>query len=442
MDFKQHGKKILGDSFIYGLSGIITSFIGVFLIPLYTKVFLPSDYGIIALMGSMQSIITIFIIFGMDNSFSVWYWDKPTDEGRSTAASNWFFFSLTLGFSVSVLLAAGSYFIASFILGDGHLYPVVILFAINIFLASTQKLLNLWFRVRRKPLHAVAFNLSISLLTVVLNIWFVLIKKIGIPGIYYSACITSLLALVITIIVLRKYISVRSFDYAELRRMIRFSLPLVPTGLIFWVMGAASPYFINFLMHDKAEIGLYQIGSNAASILGLGTFAFFQAFTAYALSISKEENAKGIYAKILEYYVYIGMSCALLLGLLAKFILHLFTNEKYIPAYIVIGILAFNVIISGAIQVVSIANLLAKDNKPIARSAVFSVMITVAGYFTLIPLLGKEGAAIAVAAGNLASTVYIIVRAQRLYFVPYNFMRIISFSLIVTGIYIAYVALF
>lgn len=442
MDFKQHGKKILGDSFIYGLSGIITSFIGVFLIPLYTKVFLPADYGIIALMGSMQSIVTIFIIFGMDNSFSVWYWDKPTEEGRSTAASNWFFFSLTLGFSVSLLLAAGSYYIASFVLGDGRLYPVVILFAINIFLASTQKLLNLWFRVRRKPLHAVAFNLSISLLTVALNIWFVLIKKIGIPGIYFSACITSLIALVITIIVLRKYISIRFFNYDELRRMIKFSLPLVPTGLIFWVMGAASPYFINFLMHNKAEIGLYQIGSNAASILGLGTFAFFQAFTVYALSISKEENAKGIYAKILEYYVYIGMSCALLLGLLAKFILHLFTNEKYISAYIVIGILAFNVIISGAIQIISIANLLAKDNKPIARSAFFSVMITIAGYFTLIPLLGKEGAAIAVAAGNLASTIYIIIRAQRLYFVPYNFVRILSFSIIVIGLYIAYIALF
>ena len=65
MDFKQHGKKILGDSFIYGVSGIITSFIGVFLIPLYTKVFDPADYGIIALLGSLQSIVTIFIIFGM-----------------------------------------------------------------------------------------------------------------------------------------------------------------------------------------------------------------------------------------------------------------------------------------------------------------------------------------------------------------------------------------
>ena len=300
MDFKQHGKKLLGDSFVYGMSGIITSFIGVFLIPLYTKVFNPADYGIIALLSSLQSIVTIFIIFGMDNSFAVWFWDSPTEEGRSVAVSNWFFFSLAFGFVVSLLLGGGAHYIASFVLGDGHLYPIVILFAFNIFLASTQKLLNLWFRLRRQPFHAVGFNLFISLLTVALNIWFILFKNIGIPGIYYSVCITSFIALVITIFILRKYISIRFFNYAELRKMIMFSLPLVPTGLIFWVMGAASMYFINFLMHDKAEIGLYQIGSTAANLLGLGTFAFLQAFTSYALSISKDENARNIYAKILE----------------------------------------------------------------------------------------------------------------------------------------------
>ncbi|MBL7701542.1 MAG: polysaccharide biosynthesis C-terminal domain-containing protein [Ferruginibacter sp.] len=441
MNFKEHGKKLLGDSFIYGVSGIITSFIGVFLIPLYTKVFQPSDYGIIALLGSLQSIVIIFIIFGMDNSFAVWYWDKPTEEGRREAVSNWFFFSLAAGLIISLLLGGCSYFIASLVLGDGNLYPLVILFAINIFLAGTQKLLNLWFRMQRKPLQAVGFNLFISLLTVALNVWFVLITKSGLPGIYYSACISSLASLAITVYVLRKNIAVRFFNYAELRKMIKFSLPLVPTGLIFWVMGAASPYFINFLMHDKAEIGLYQIGSTAAGLLGLGTFAFFQAFTAYALSISKDENAKNIYARILEYYIYIGMAAALLLGLCAKFILHIFTNEKYIPAYIVIGILAFNIIISGIVQIVSIANLLVKDNKPIARSAFISVLITVACYFTLIPLLNKEGAALAVTAGNLASAVYVTQKAQRLYHIPYNFVRIISFSIITAGIYVVYISL-
>jgi O-antigen/teichoic acid export membrane protein len=442
MEFKKHGKKLIGDSFIYGLSGIITSFIGIFLIPLYTKVFNPADYGIIALLSSLQAIVTIFIIFGMDNSFAVWFWDKPSEQARSVAVSNWFFFSLALGLVTSLLLGVSSLFLASFLLGDGHLYPLVILFSVNIFLASTQKVLNTWFRVRRQPVHAVSFNLLISLLTIGLNIWFVLLRHAGIPGIYYSVCITSFISLLITIFYLRKYISIKFISFVDLKEMLKFSLPLVPTGLIFWVMGAATPYFINFLMHDKAEIGLYQIGSNGANLLGLGTFAFFQAFTAYALSIADDGNARKIYAKILEYYIYLGMSCALVLGLLAKFILHLFTNEKYISAYTVIGILAFNIIISGVIQVVTLANLLAKDNRPIARSALYSVIITVIGYFTLIPLLQKEGAAIAVLLGNLVTTVYITLKAQKLYLIPYNFKRIISFSVLTVAIYITYLIIF
>ncbi|MBK8519923.1 MAG: polysaccharide biosynthesis C-terminal domain-containing protein [Chitinophagaceae bacterium] len=441
MEFKYHAKKLLGDSFIYGLSGIITSFIGVFLIPLYTNVFDPSDYGIIALLGSLQTIVTIFIIFGMDNSFGVWYYDNPSEAGKRITVSNWFFFSLTLGFFVALLLVSGSYYIAKFLLGNSQLYPLIILFAINIFLASTQKVLNIWFRVRRKPVHAVSFNLVISLLNIALNILFVLKLGIGLPGIYYSVCITSLITLIITIYILREHLAIKYIDFKELRKMLVFSLPLVPTGLIFWLMGSATPYFINFLMHSKTEIGLYQIGASGASLLTLATFAFFSGFTAYALSISKEENARKIYAKILEYYIYIGMTCALLLGLLAKFILQILTNEKYISAYIVIGILAFNIVIAGVIQVVSLANLLAKDNKPIAKSAIYSVGVTVIGYFTLIPLLGKEGAAIAVGLGNLVTTVYVTVKAQKLYFIPYNFKRIVSFSIACIIIYIVYLEL-
>ncbi|MBL0198952.1 MAG: polysaccharide biosynthesis C-terminal domain-containing protein [Chitinophagaceae bacterium] len=338
-------------------------------------------------------------------------------------------------------MGASSYFLASFLLGDGRLYPLIILFSINVFLASTQKLLNSWFRIRRQPIHAVSFNLIISLLSIGLNIWFVLIKRVGIPGIYYSVCIISFISLVTSIIILRKYISLKFIDFGEMKKMIKFSLPLVPTGLIFWVMGAATPYFINFLMHDKAEIGLYQIGSNGANLLGLGTFAFLQAFTAYALSISNDENARKIYAKILEYYIYAGMACALMLGLMAKFILHLITNEKYISAYSVIGILAFNVIISGVIQVVTIANLLAKDNKPIAKAAIYSVLITVIGYFILIPLFGKEGAALAVVLGNLVTTIYITIKAQKLYLIPYNFKKMIIFSGSLIAIYITYLIL-
>ena len=136
------------------------------------------------------------------------------------------------------------------------------------------------------------------------------------------------------------------------------------------------------------------------------------------------------------------MAGALLLALLAKFILLLFTNEKYLSANVVMGILAFNVIISGVVQVVSLANLLAKDNRPIAKAAMFSVIITVAGYFALIPFSGKEGAALAVAAGNLAITLYVTIKAQKLYFIPYNFKKIISYSGVLILVYLIYLSVF
>ncbi|MBK6991974.1 MAG: hypothetical protein IPH34_09135 [Chitinophagaceae bacterium] len=70
-------KGLLSDSVIYGLSGIISSFISIFLIPLYTNVFEPSDYGIISILTTTSVVLNILLIFSLDNSAAVWFWDKP-----------------------------------------------------------------------------------------------------------------------------------------------------------------------------------------------------------------------------------------------------------------------------------------------------------------------------------------------------------------------------
>ncbi len=40
-------KRLVGDSLIYGLSGVISKMIGIFLVPVYTRLFLPDDYGLL-----------------------------------------------------------------------------------------------------------------------------------------------------------------------------------------------------------------------------------------------------------------------------------------------------------------------------------------------------------------------------------------------------------
>ena len=73
-------KKLLSDTFIYGLSGIISSFVSIFLIPLYTKVFEPADYGIISIMTATSAFLNILLIFSMDNSAAVLFFDKPSND--------------------------------------------------------------------------------------------------------------------------------------------------------------------------------------------------------------------------------------------------------------------------------------------------------------------------------------------------------------------------
>ena len=61
----KHLKQLAGDSLIYGLSGVVSKMIGIFLVPVYTRLFFPADYGIINLINTTFFLIGIKV-FIMD----------------------------------------------------------------------------------------------------------------------------------------------------------------------------------------------------------------------------------------------------------------------------------------------------------------------------------------------------------------------------------------
>jgi len=427
---RKYLKQIVSESAIYGFAGVITSFIGMFLMPIYTKVFEPKDYAIIALIGTTSTLISMFIIFGMDNAVALWYWDKPGTSDRKKIISCWYFFMTTLS------LVAGSVFIffpgffSRLILNSAVYTQLIILFGFNILVASYQKIANIWFRIRRKPVLAVSYSLFISLITIGLNLLFILKLKMGLEGIYYSQLIASVVGFILTTIVLYKWLSVSDFDWGLLRQMLRFSLPLIPAALVYWLMSSASTYFINLYVTDKAEIGLYQVGSTIASVLGLATWAFLQAWPPFALSIHKESNARNVYSLVFEVYCVVGFFFAFCLGLFAGEILHVFTNKNYAGAKNVIGLLAVNSILIGLPGILSIANNIVKKNSPYAMAVIAGSAFTVILFLLLIPVLGKEGAAIAMIIGNCVVAIFLGYKVQKLYFIAYEFKRIFGMLLL------------
>ena len=70
-------KKLGSESLVYGLSGMLTRFISVFLTPIYTGIFAPADYGTASLVIVLSALLGVVLVLSLDNSMARW-----TEGGR------------------------------------------------------------------------------------------------------------------------------------------------------------------------------------------------------------------------------------------------------------------------------------------------------------------------------------------------------------------------
>lgn len=415
-------KGLAGDSLIYGLSGVLTRFISVFLIPIYTRIFAPSDYGVINLVNSTFLLIGILVVVGLDNAAATWYWQKEDDAERASTFSSWFWMQFSLSVLVLLAVLAVSSFLSKAILDDARFYDLFILSALSLPFTAFTLAYTTWLRVKRKPLATVAFSLTKSLLSIGFSVYFVVYLRIGLVGVFLALLIANILSAMVALYVMRKVFDFRHFALDRAKEMLRFSIPLIPATICFWLLNSAGGYFISQYA-SKADVGLYQIGSSIAAVCNIVFWAFLQAWSPFAMSIHKQQDAPNIYAMVFDLYCALGGAIVLFIFLFSPEILMLLTTEAYYNAALVAGILSVNIFIFNISQVTSIGCAIVRTNMPYAVGVAIASIFTVGLYFVLIPVLGKEGAAISTLIGSLILSGYVTYKAQLLYFIPYRLKK-------------------
>ena len=97
-------KQLAGESAIYGASGTLARIIGIFLIPVYTRIFSPSEYGVMALIGTLTSLFAIFVVLGLDNSSARWFYDTQDTKHRKSTISSWFWCQFVVSGAATFML--------------------------------------------------------------------------------------------------------------------------------------------------------------------------------------------------------------------------------------------------------------------------------------------------------------------------------------------------
>lgn len=419
MDVAKYIKQLGSETIIYGISGTIGRFIGIFLIPLYTRVFSPADYGVIALVASLVELVSTFIVLGLDNSSGRWFYDSDDTGQRKRIISSWFWCQALMGVIAALIISLFAHQIAGSLLDSSQYATVIRVAALMIPLGTFSKVFGNWLRYQRRAWMTMIYFTTSSLGTIGLIALFVLVWGQGLVGLYWAQVTAAVLMALVVVAVFKSWIAPQYVSWTLLKEMLVFGLPLVPASIASWVR-ASSDRFILQMFSETSEVGLYAIAGTIASGVALITGAFQMAWGPFAFSILHEIDSVRVYSKVLSVYSLLGCLLGTAVSLFAPLFLQLLTTPDYFPAVSCVPYLAFSYLVVGAIYIVAIGSSIAKKSTPIAVSIFTGAGVNALLNFVLIPCFGREGAAFSALLSNICAVAYLYSASQKNYHIPYQ----------------------
>jgi O-antigen/teichoic acid export membrane protein len=216
--------------------------------------------------------------------------------------------------------------------------------------------------------------------------------------------------------------------------MNRFGMPLVPSQLALWALAFSDRFFIA-KFKGQTDVGHYSVGVRIASASLLLLAAFRLAWPAFAYSIEDEDEAKRTYGYVLTYLLFVSCWLAVILGLLAPWLVRVLTGRpEFYAGARVVPVLAFSVAALGGYTVVAIG--LGRARKTQFNWVVTgaAAVIDVALNLVLVPKFGIIGAAISGAAAYTSMFVFMSLYSVRVYPIPYQWRRVALLAATAVGL--------
>nr|MCS5652775.1 oligosaccharide flippase family protein [Candidatus Neomarinimicrobiota bacterium] len=201
MSIKSLGK----NSLIYGFGHILTRLVTFFLLPLYTHVFTPEEYGVVSLAYAFMGFTMIFYRYGMDTAL-LKYAVQKKDQERGEYISTIYGIQVITSIVFSGILFVSREIIAKIVLGVDKPEWIAVLSGV-LLLDALWNLPVLLLRAEEKPIPFIVFNLINVLFTMGFNIFFVVILKMGITGVLLANLTASSIVFIFSLPVIIKRIS-------------------------------------------------------------------------------------------------------------------------------------------------------------------------------------------------------------------------------------------
>lgn len=423
-------KAFLRDSVVYAVPALLSRGISVFLVPLYTRILKPADYGALDMLLVFGNLVSLTVALEVSQGVARFYSDEKDPERKTLYASTAFWFTLFCYTVFLILALAFTSVLSRTVMGVNGLERIFQLGMVYLWLSGLFYLVQNQFRWELRSLNYTIVSLLSTFLTASVAVALSYGLRWGLEGILFGMIFGCFVGCIYGLSNLRSSFLFR-FRWSCLREMLHFSAPLVPSGV-----GVFVTLYIDRLMINRylslQGVGLYGIGFRLASVVGLVTVGFQGALMPLIYSHYREEQAPRQLAVIFRVFLALALTIVLLLSTFAKEILWLMTTPPYYAAANLVIYLAPAILLSNMY--------IFAPGLGIARKTHFILWINLTGGLLMIllnwlfiPRFGITGAAVAKLLGYTFVFAAYMTVSQRLYHVPHNW-KPLGLSVIVAGV--------
>jgi len=425
----QQIKRLGSETAIYGISTILGRFLNFLLVPFYTNVLAPGDYGIVAYVYSLIAFVTVIYSYGMESSY--FKYSSTLEIGTTKQNFSTPFVSL---FGTSIIFSIILAFLASPISRMINVpvdYESIVLYTIGILAFDAIAIIP--FAALRME-HKAKLFATIKFLNIVVNVGMnlvlLLVFRMGVIGVFISGLTASILTVLILLPTIFRYLT-KEFSLPLWKALMKFGLPYIPSGLAAMAIQVIDRPILRALT-DDATVGIYQANYRLGIFMMLIVSMYDYAWRPFYFSTAKETNAKEIFARVLTYLVLFMSAIFLVLtffiGDIAKISIfgrHII-GSSYWGGLNIVPIVLLGYVFLGISTNLSAGIYIEKKTKYSPLVTGVGAVVNVAANLLLIPPLGMLGAAWAtfIAYFIMAVTMYFVV--QRIYPVNYEFSRLLK----------------
>ena len=392
-------KSLIKNTMIITIGKISTQLITFLLLPVYTALLSTEEYGIVDLLNTLVSLCLPIVTFQIEQALFRYLIDNRNNEIEKKNI-----ISTTLStITVQSILYLVIFAIISPLIHNEYKYflasNVIACIFSNIMLQISRGLGD-------NKKYAVGSFIT-ALTTILLNILFIIVLKWGAYGMLFASFIANILCSIYIFLTKKiyKYFSFKTFSKQLLIKLWKYSLPLIPNAISWWIFNSSDRVIVSTVLGVSAN-GILSAAYKFSGVYITLYNIFNMTWTESAsIHIDDEDNSK-FFSNIIN--TTLKLFTAVCFGIIAfmPFVFPIMINQKFGEAYNQIPILMLSSLFNVVVGLISVIYIAKKDTKAVAKTSIAAAIINLVVNLGLIKFVGLYAASISTLAAYVIMSIY------------------------------------